>query len=130
MQSYLSNDRARKQLEQILHPSIRTTMRLKMEKAQQQYPDKLVVVDVPLLYESELESMFDEVLVVYVPRDIQLARLIERDKLSYEQAEERLKAQMPIEQKKEQADYVIDNRGTLEETEIQVEALWKRKGFS
>ncbi|MNH95790.1 Dephospho-CoA kinase [compost metagenome] len=125
-----SQDEARKQLEGILHPSIRTTMRTRMAEAEQQYPDRLVVVDVPLLYESGLEVMFDEVLVVYVPREKQLARLMERDKLTLEQAEERLKAQLPIEQKKEKADIVIDNQGTLEETESQVEQFWRRKGIS
>jgi dephospho-CoA kinase len=124
------NDEARKKLESLLHPPIRALMRGRMEAFEQLHPDKLVVVDVPLLYESGLEYMFDKILVVFVPRDVQLQRLVERDKLSLEQAEARLKAQMDIELKRERADIVIDNRGTLEETEKQIGDLWRRMGLS
>jgi dephospho-CoA kinase len=124
------NDEARKKLESLLHPPIRALMRGRMEAFEQLHPDKLVVVDVPLLYESCLEYMFDKILVVFVPRDVQLQRLVERDKLSLEQAEARLKAQMDIELKRERADIVIDNRGTLEETEKQIGDLWRRMGLS
>ena len=63
----------------------------------------------PLLYESGLESYFERVVVVYVPRDVQKQRLMERDKLSETEAERRLEAQMPIEEKRRRADVVIDN---------------------
>jgi dephospho-CoA kinase len=124
------NDEARKKLDSLLHPPIRALMRGRMEAFEQLHPDKLVVVDVPLLYESGLEYLFDKILVVFVPRDVQLQRLVERDKLSLEQAEARLKAQMDIELKRERADIVIDNRGTLEETEKQIGDLWRRMGLS
>jgi dephospho-CoA kinase len=124
------NDEARKKLDSLLHPPIRALMRGRMAAFEQLHPDKLVVVDVPLLYESGLEYMFDKILVVFVPRDVQLQRLVERDKLSLEQAEARLKAQMDIELKRERADIVIDNRGTLEETEKQIGDLWRRMGLS
>lgn len=120
---------AREQLNGILHPPIRAIMKERMRENETLHPDKLVVVDVPLLYESKLESMFDEVLVVYVPREVQLKRLMERDRLSLEQAEQRLRAQLPIELKKQRADYVIDNQGSLQETERQVDAFCRRKGL-
>lgn len=125
-----ADEEARKQLEGLLHPAIRVVMSERMTSAELEFPDRLVVVDVPLLYESGLEAMFQEVLVVYVPREIQLRRLMERDKLTPGQADERLKAQMPIERKKEKADIVIDNSGSREETEDQVEKFWRRKGLS
>jgi dephospho-CoA kinase len=121
---------ARKDLEGLLHPSIRALMRERMETSEKLYPDKLVVVDVPLLYESGLQAMFEEVMVVYVPREIQLDRLMERDGLTPEQAEKRLQAQMPIELKKERADIVIDNRGTLQETEHLINEFWSGKGLT
>jgi dephospho-CoA kinase len=112
---------ALKDLQDITHPSIRALMRARTSDYEQMHPDKLVVVDVPLLYESGLQSMFQAVMVVYVPRPVQLDRLMVRDQLSREQAEQRLQAQLDIERKKEMADIVIDNQGSLAETERQVE---------
>ncbi|MFD0698675.1 dephospho-CoA kinase [Paenibacillus sp. GCM10027628] len=121
---------ARKQLENLLHPPIRALMRAQMETAEREHPEKLVVVDVPLLYESGLVAMFQEVMVVYVPRDVQLARLIQRDGLTEVSAQERLAAQMSIEEKRELADIVIDNSGTREETSLLIDQFWIRKGLS
>ncbi len=123
------NAAARKDLEAILHPPIRAIMKERMSRYEREHPDRLVVVDVPLLYESGLQHMFSEVMVVYVPKEIQVERLMKRDGLSPEQAAERLNAQMPIEEKKKLADVVIDNSGTLEHTERQIEEFWRRKGL-
>jgi dephospho-CoA kinase len=121
---------AKKALEAILHPRIRAIMRERMAEFERNDPNGLVVADIPLLYESGLETWFREVMVVYIPRELQIARLTARDGLTPEQAEARLKAQMPIEEKKRRADIVIDNSGTLEETEKQVEAFWREKGLT
>ncbi|MNI78681.1 Dephospho-CoA kinase [compost metagenome] len=102
----------------------------RMEENERLFPDKLVVVDVPLLYESQMEELFSEVLVVYAEPETALKRLMERSSLSREEAELRLDAQMPIEWKKEWADYVIDNSGLLKDTEVQVEQFWRRKGLA
>jgi dephospho-CoA kinase len=67
----------------------------------------------------------DDVLLVYADRETQLRRLIARDHLSVEDAERRLAAQMPIEEKRRLATWVIDNRGSLEETETQVDRWWR-----
>lgn len=119
----------RKQLEGLLHPAIRKLMKERMAEYEATKPDKLVVVDIPLLYESDLGFMFEEVIVVYVPPHIQMERLMQRDGLSEEQAAQRVNAQMSIERKKEIADVVIDNSGSLEETIRQVEQYWQRKGL-
>lgn len=124
-----ADESSRKQLEGILHPEIRTIMMQRMRLFEDENPRRLVVVDVPLLYESNLASMFEMVLLVYVPREIQLERLEQRDGLSRGQAEERLAAQMPIDQKAQLADLVIDNSGTPEETEAQVQQFWREKGL-
>jgi dephospho-CoA kinase len=119
---------ARKDLDAITHPWIRQTMWDQMHQAEETYPDTLVVVDVPLLYESKLQGYFQKVMVVYVSEELQLQRLLERDKLSLEEAEQRLQAQMPIEEKKLLADIIIDNSGSLADTEKQIQMLWQRKG--
>lgn len=121
------NPQALQQLQEITHPPIRATIRERMAEYERNNPDKLVVVDIPLLYESGLQSMFEAVMVVYVPRTVQLDRLMLRDGLSREQAEQRLQAQMDIERKKELADIVIDNQGTMEQTEGQVEAFLQER---
>jgi dephospho-CoA kinase len=120
---------SRKDLEGILHPPIRAIMKERMQRHELEYPEKLVVVDVPLLFESKLQHMFTEIMVVYVPAAIQLERLIHRDQLTEEKAISRLNSQMSIEEKKKLADIVIDNSGTIQETEQQVTQFWRRKGL-
>lgn len=111
---------ARTDLEQILHPPIRKRMIDSMSRLETAYPNNLIVVDVPLLFESELSALFSEVMLVYVPEKIQLERLVKRDQITTEEAKKRLLAQMPIEEKRALADIIIDNSGSLEQTEEQI----------
>ncbi|UQZ35947.1 dephospho-CoA kinase [Paenibacillus sp. PK3_47] len=120
---------ARQKLNDLTHPAIRKEIKDQMYTWESQNPQGLVIVDIPLLYESQLESLFERVTVVYVPREVQLTRLMERNGLSREQAEGRLNAQMDIEEKRSRADYVIDNSGDLAHTEQQVASLWDRLGL-
>ncbi|ALP35303.1 dephospho-CoA kinase [Paenibacillus sp. IHB B 3084] len=120
----------RQALNDITHPAIREEMRTRMESYEREHPDKLVLADIPLLYESGLESLYDEIMVVYVPRDVQLQRLILRDGLTEEQAGLRLSSQMDIEHKRSLADIVIDNSGTQAETKQQMDQFWQRKGLA
>ena len=119
----------RKRLEHILHPSIRRIMVQRMNELEQADPRRLVVVDVPLLFESGLQTMFQRTMLVYVPPEVQLKRLMERDNLTREQALERIAAQMPIDRKREMADIVIDNSGTMEQTREQVLRFWRESGL-
>lgn len=119
----------RKALEAITHPAIRKEMRERAAAYEMQYPDKLVVSDIPLLYESGLEDGFEEIMVVYVPREVQLERLMSRDQMTLADAEARIAAQMDIERKKEQANIVIDNSGSWAQTEKQLQAFLTRKGL-
>ncbi|GIP33737.1 dephospho-CoA kinase [Paenibacillus sp. J2TS4] len=120
---------ARKDLEGLLHPQIRALMKQRMLEAEAADPHRLVVVDVPLLFESGLQAMFEQVMVVYVSRATQLTRLMARDGLTAEQAQRRLDAQMAIEEKKERADIVIDNEGSLSDTERQIDHFLEGKGL-
>ncbi len=82
----------------------------------------------PLLYERGLDAGMHGVVVVWVPRDVQLARLAAREGLAREAAEKRLAAQMPLDAKRARATWVVDNGGTLEATRSQVERIWRNIG--
>lgn len=124
-----ASETSRKQLESITHPAIRQEIRRQMRQYEQEYPERLVVVDIPLLYESGLADMFDSIVVVYVPRSVQLQRLMERDGWNEKEAEQRLNAQWSMERKRELADIVIDNSGSLDDTIKQVDRFWSEKGL-
>lgn len=125
-----SDSGKRKTLETITHPAIRAEMKERMAAIEAAEPRRLVVADIPLLFESGLEGLYEEIMVVYVPRPIQLERLVLRDRLTLEQAEARLQAQMDIEEKRERADVLIDNSRGMEETKRQVDAFWRDKGLA
>lgn len=117
----------RKRLESILHPAIRQRMKEQMAQLEQEDPNRLIVVDIPLLYESGLDTMFEEILLVYVTPELQLERLMHRDGMSAEEALGRLRAQWPIDDKRALASVIIDNSGTVEQTRQQVMDYWDRK---
>lgn len=83
-----------------------------------------IVYDVPLLYERNLESAMEAVIVVWVSREVQRQRLMQRDGIDTAEADRRLASQMPLDEKRDRADRVIDNSGSLEETQRQVETTW------
>lgn len=85
-----------------------------------------IIVDVPLLFEAGWHGLFRAVILVYVPVEVQIQRLMMRDNLSKEEAERTITFQMSIEEKKRLAHYIIDNSGTLDETKKQVNALFEK----
>ncbi|ANF96291.1 dephospho-CoA kinase [Paenibacillus bovis] len=117
----------RQALEGITHPAIRALIHSRVAELEAADPQRLVIADIPLLLEARDAYRFDEIMVVYVPREIQLQRLMQRDGLTAEQAEKRLAAQMDIEEKKRIADIVIDNSGTPEQTQQQLQQFWESK---
>lgn len=117
--------RARADLNAILHPLIRQRMEQKKEEAIKKNPP-MILMDIPLLYESGLEGTVEAVIVVYVPEQVQLERLMARDTLSRKEAEQRIRSQIPIEEKRKRADYIIDNSGTLQQTEDQVKSIFMK----
>lgn len=116
---------ALKDLNQLLHPLIIRQMKAEIQEAQEEAPDRPVILDVPLLIEERLTHLADTVVLVYIPEELQLKRLMEREGISEEEAGRMIKAQMPIEEKKKFADVLIDNSGTRADTEGQVDALWE-----
>ncbi|MFD2370041.1 dephospho-CoA kinase [Brevibacillus sp. GCM10020057] len=117
-----SDESQRQKLNAIVHPEVRRVMREEAEAAEAGGAD-IVFMDIPLLFESKLQHMVEKIVVVYAPADMQLARMIERDELEEEQAQKRLRAQFPIDQKRADADFLIDNSASREETERQVEEM-------
>ncbi|OMF21570.1 dephospho-CoA kinase [Paenibacillus sp. FSL H8-0548] len=116
-------------LEAITHPAIRSTMQNRLHSYSEQFPNRLVVADIPLLYETKQENLYEGIMVVYVPAEVQHARLMERNQLSEEEARRRVALQMNIEQKRQKADWVIDNSGTFEQTEMQVQQFMKSQSL-
>lgn len=85
----------------------------------------LIVLDIPLLYEAGYEKHCDAVMVVYTTEEVQRERLMARNNLTEEEALNRIASQQPIETKKNRADFVIDNNGTVNDTYEQVETWLK-----
>ena len=85
--------------------------------------EELFFMDIPLLFEQDYASWFDETWLVYVRRGTQLDRLMNRDQLSKESAETRLASQWPLEEKKKFATYILDNNGSREQLLSQVVTL-------
>ena len=85
--------------------------------------DEVFFMDIPLLFEQDYASWFDETWLVYVRRDTQLDRLMNRDQLSQESAKTRLASQWPLEEKKKFATYILDNNGSREQLLSQVVTL-------
>jgi dephospho-CoA kinase len=115
---------ARRDLEAITHPRI---IELTQERitAALSGAAPLVVVDTPLMFENAREAMFEGVLLVYAPADVQVRRLRERNQLDSTAARQRLTAQLPIEEKRARATWIIDNSGDLEATRDAVDAWWE-----
>ena len=124
-----SNPHAKEALNSMIHPPIRKQIIERIQTLERENPQKLIIADIPLLFESKYDYMFDEVMLVYVSRQTQLQRLMKRDGIKLEQAEQRLAAQLPIEEKRKLASVIIDNSGIFADTERQIEQFWRSTGL-
>jgi dephospho-CoA kinase len=120
-----NDEEKRKLLNSIVHPAVRQKM-LEQKEQYVKKGEKNIVLDIPLLFESNLTYLVDKILVVYVDDHIQLERLMERNCFSKEEAEARIKAQLPLKEKAAKADAVIDNNGTIEQTKEQLLNILKQ----
>ena len=85
--------------------------------------EEIFFMDIPLLFEQDYVSWFDDTWLVYVDRDVQVERLMKRDQLSKDEAKSRLAAQWPLEKKKDLASHILDNNGNQEQLITQVVSL-------
>lgn len=111
-------------LNAIVHPLVGQAFLEKVQELAEQGVER-AVYDVPLLIENGLHKNMDGVILVWVPRPIQKARLMTRDGLDEAAAEARLAAQLPLDAKRSQATWVVDNSGDLSSTRSQVEQVWQ-----
>ena len=119
-----SDDEARHALEAIIHPAVYRAINRWFEDLSGQPGVKAGIADVPLLFETGRDADFDVVVVAACAPETQKARLMARNDLTPEQADQRIQAQMPIEEKVRRARYVITTEGTIAETDRQVERVW------
>ena len=127
-QIVFKDKRARQDLEAIIHPAVQSAIEKFFNSLPKRTP--FAVADIPLLFETGREQQFHSVIVVACPRQMQLERLVMRNKLSREDAERRVAAQLPIDQKVKKATHVIRTDGTFEETDAQVKELIEKLSTS
>ncbi|MGG3888567.1 dephospho-CoA kinase [Metabacillus fastidiosus] len=123
------NEEERKILNNIVHPEVRKEMMRQTEIAKEN-KEEIVILDIPLLYESNLTHLVHKTLLVYVDENVQMKRLMERNNYTYEEAKMRMEAQLSLKDKLKLADNVINNNGTIGETAEQLNKLineWLRK---
>ncbi|MCH4519019.1 dephospho-CoA kinase [Staphylococcus haemolyticus] len=117
----------RLELNDIVHPIVREIMEEEKQSYLNQGYD--VIMDIPLLFENELQNTVEEVWLVYTSESIQIERLMERNQLSLEDAKARVYSQISIDKKSRMADHVIDNLGNKLELKQNLEQLLTDKGF-
>lgn len=112
------------QLNAIVHPEVERMREALVAQARAR-GDRLVVCDVPLLFERRLPDEFDRLVLVDAPRPVRLERLVRERGLRETEAMEMIVAQMPAELKRARADHVIDNEGTLTQLDARVAEVWE-----
>ncbi|WP_147532591.1 dephospho-CoA kinase [Bacillus marasmi] len=123
------NEEKRKILNSIVHPAVRQNM---LQKKVQYVAagHQFVVLDIPLLFESKLTHMVDKILLVFVDKQTQLDRLIARNNFTESEAKSRIASQLPLKEKKQWADDIIDNNGTIEESKQQLLTILTKWGYT
>ena len=126
MGEWIFNDpELRKKLNNIIHPAIRKEMLSERDELVQEGYET-IIMDIPLLFESQLQHFVDKILVVSVTEENQFSRLMERNGLSEIEAKARIQSQLPMAVKIQGADAVIFNDGTIEETKQQLMEILSR----
>jgi len=114
----------RTQLNALLHPLIISAQDERIRELQETDPNGIVVIDAALMIESGGYRRLDKLIIVYCRPEIQLERLMSRNGLTREAAEQRINSQLPQEEKKKYADFLIDTSGDFANTRAQVEAVF------
>jgi dephospho-CoA kinase len=120
-----ADEEKRQKLNSILHPFIIARQDEIIRLWEEETPEAIVVVDAALMIESGGYKRFDKLIVVHCQTEIQLERLMKRENISREEAERRINAQMPQEEKKKHGDYLIDTSGGFESARQQTAEVWQ-----
>lgn len=115
------NQEKLKKLNEIMHPEILKKMWDEVEKLKKNH--KIIVVDIPLLFEINMEKEVDKILLIYASKEIQLKRIMERDCRSREEAIKIINSQIPLYKKREKSDYIIQNNDSLEKLEKNLDKI-------
>ena len=115
-----SNAENRQKLDNLLQPLIKIMILEKIEEYRQK-GETMIVLDLPLLFEKQYEELCEEIIVVYVPRELQLERLMRRNQYTKQEALSRIDSQLSIEEKRKRATVLLDNQGTIQQLYHQVE---------
>ena len=121
-----ADDKARETLDSIMQPLLLTLILRDIEDARASGA-AVCVLDMPLLYEKGLERLCDRVWCACIPRETQLERLMQRDGFTLEEAENRLRSQLPADAKAARADVVIDTSGPMDYTKERVISLYAQE---
>lgn len=116
-----------KQLDELMAPFLKESILAAIKQASQN--QKLVIVDVPLMYEKGYDEWMDQVVVVYCTPNQQLKRLMQRNQLTEKEAKQRIDSQLPIEMKKLLAEVVFDNSNDLTQTIQQVDTWLSNRKY-
>ena len=113
-------------LNQCIHPRVFEAYNHQVRHLSERQPDAIVIMDAALLIETGYHKHMDRLIVVYADQKAQMKRLMERDRFTLEQAMARISSQMPLDEKRKYADFVIENTGTREATEQQTREVFAK----
>lgn len=116
-QLIFSDKQARKLIADVMHPQVKEVM---LEFFEDNKDDELLFVGIPLLFEANMQDLFDKIIFVYTDDELRLERLIQRNNYTVEHAKNRLLSQKPQEEKVKLSDFIVTNNGAKEELEKQV----------
>jgi dephospho-CoA kinase len=125
-QMVFADEGRRQKLNSLLHPLIIAAQDEQIRELESRDPDGVAIIDAALMIESGGHQRMDKLIVVYCDPEIELQRLMKRDELSREAAAERINTQMPQEQKKKYADFLIDSSSSFDATRAQVVSVFQQ----
>ncbi len=114
------------QLEEILHPRVFEEEQREFEALSRKNPESVVILDAALLIESENYRKVNKVVVVSCAEELQIERIVAQGRFQKDDAIRRIRLQMPLEEKKSKADYIVENNSTKENLDRQVVALFNK----
>ncbi len=114
-----------KALNDIVHPCVHEEWQARLKNIAAGDARAIVLSDIPLLFEARMQSLFDLTIVVMIPPEEQIVRLMARNGMTQEEAQKRIKNQMPIGDKVGMADIVINNQSSIANTQKRVQEVWQ-----